>query len=127
MTPKDLRIPAFCMVLVALTNARLALADGWNPFASSHSSASQAAPTRNTRTEPSVFEKMGTGAKNAWCKVTGQTQETERQKNDRCYARPTAPVLVDPRRKKPWFSSEEPAYKGGVTGWLKETERPKLE
>jgi hypothetical protein len=114
--------------MIALMDVQLALGDGWNPFASKDESAKQATPKSSAQPEPSVFEKMGTGTKNLWYKMTGQTQETERQKNDRCYARTRTPELTNPNQKSPFsFFGPKEQPKKSVTEWMKETGQVKVD
>jgi hypothetical protein len=116
-----------CVAMVALMDVRFALGDGWNPFAGKDESSKQAVSKGSEQPEPSFFEKMGTGTKNLWYKMTGKTQETERQKNDRCFARTKTPELNNPNQKSSFsFFAPKEQPKKSVTDWMNTTEQVKL-
>jgi hypothetical protein len=120
------------MALVLLVNISAARCDGWNPFSSDKTKqdASKVTKTSAKSTEStSVLDKIGTGTKNTWNKLTGKQPEVKK-KSQPGIVYPKSPTALakekEPTSWLPWTKTEE-KKPTSVNKYLKETERPKLE
>jgi hypothetical protein len=140
MVAKLARIVTASLVLVVLTNVRLAVCNGGSfwPF-SSEKNASDTSTSRNTipttnvvstttQTQPSALGKIGDGTKNFFAKVTGKKPEPKKDNSLPVYPKDPR-TIQDKSASGSWFTSwfkPEEKKPTNVRDYLKQTKRPEM-
>jgi hypothetical protein len=115
MVTRMWRVVAVVVVLGISAQVKLARGE-WSLFGDG---AAKTTAVKSTRAEPSFFDKIGTGTKNLWYKMTGTKPVPERKINDNmCVV--ARPQLPEP--EKPGFSLFKPKEeKLTPSEWMKQS------